>query len=100
MEDKVIADVSSSYAESQNEQYIKISFTGTGKDGSEPARGIHVHAANINLMHKIQAAVHLWEHISGYLKDNDDSATDMLSHCLQARYKELMEKEEKDEKNV
>lgn len=100
MEDKVIADVSSSYAENQNEQYIKISFTGTGKDGSEPATGMHVHAANINLMHKIQAAVHLWEHISGYLKENDDSVTDMLSHCLQARYKELMEKEEKDEQNV
>lgn len=98
MEDKVIADVSSSYAENQNEQYIKISFTGTGKDGSEPATGIHVHAANINLMHKIQAAVHLWENISGYLKDNDDSITDMLSHCLQARYKELLKnKEEKDE---
>ena len=99
MENKVIADVSSSYAENQNEQYITISFTGTGKDGSEPARGIHVHAANINLMHKIQAAVHLWEHISGYLKENEDSSTDMISHCLQSRYKELMAQEEKDETN-
>lgn len=99
MEDKVIADVSSSYDENQNEQYITISFTGTGKDGTEPARGIHVHASNISLMHKIQAAVHLWDNISEYLNENEDSPTDMLTHCLQARYKELVEKDEKNEKN-
>jgi NADH dehydrogenase FAD-containing subunit len=98
MEDKVIANVSSSYAEDQNEQYIKISFTGTGKDGTEPATGLHMHADNINTMHKIQAAVYLWEHISEYLKKNDDSATDMITNCLLAKYKELMEKEEKHEK--
>lgn len=92
--------VNSAYSESQEEQFIKISFSGTGSDGSEPAKVIHVHASNINLFHKIQVAVHLWENIFEYLKENDDSVTDMISNCLKARYKELMEKkEEKYEKN-
>ena len=87
------------YEENQPEQFIKISFSGTGKNGTEPAKGIHVQASSINTLHKIQAAVHLWEQIFEYLKKNDDSATDMISNCLKARYKELMEKEEKNEKN-
>ena len=91
--EKFEADVSFEYNENQKEQYIKISFTGTGRDGSEPATGIQVQAANINLLHKIQAAVHLWEQIFEYLKNNEDSATNMLSNCLLARYKELIKKE-------
>lgn len=96
-----IEKASSVYEENQNEQFIKISFTGTGKDGTEPATGLHIHASHINFLHKIQAAIHLFEHLCEQTKNNDDSMTDLITHCLQSRYKYLLEKAEgiDDEKN-
>ena len=96
-----VEKASSAYEESQREQFIKISFTGTGKDGTEPARALHIHASGINFLHKIQAAVHLFEHLCEQTKNNDDSMTDLITHCLRARYEQVLEKAKgtDDEKN-
>ncbi len=73
--------VNSAYSESQEEQFIKISFSGTGQDGSRPAKGIHIQTRHINMMQKVQGAIHLLEWISEQLKENNDTLTDMISAC-------------------
>lgn len=97
--DVVKGDVSSSYHENQEEQFIKVSFEGTGPTGNEPARHIKVESRNMNFMHKVQGVIYLLEWVSEYAKKNDDTLTDMLSSCLMSKYKEMVNEKEIDKNN-
>lgn len=97
MEEKVEANITSSYAEEQQEQFVKVVLAGTGAKGECPATHIKIEAKNTNDFQKFQAFLHMFEWLDYTMRKRDTTLSDMIYEGMKALYDK--EKGAEDGKN-